>query len=711
MSIASKIADKFAGVFGGSNETEKEPINTPEQQKLVTMARNDYSHFRSERQRYEPIWREEQRFYDGDHWYGLRPAEASKYRPNSVDNVAWSQVESVTAKLCSWMPYPEMEPMEPNDEDKASDLTAYMPYELRQIKFPQKHIRAVRRMAIHGPLIYKVAYDPTVEGGSGQYRFIGQNDIVPVEFGSFFPDPRVRDFIDMQKGAAHIFHFRKPIEYFSERWPENGEKVQPDQDESDVHIYDDQSYSSAGFTLDRTPGDGTSNTQTAGLIEYWYRGRPKIMSKEDRELFKELADEKLAEGKDPSECEAKAKGVMNGIHCLYITVGGVFLEHKSYVYDHGQYPIVARTLFPEEDNPWGKGYMRDMIKPQIMLNKFAEISVETSAKMGNSGIMHETGAIKNIHRFKQERSIPGAVLEVTDINRIKEFQGVNVPPTVFNMLNYYQEMLQKIPGQFDSANGQANPNVTSGEQAKALIAAANNRLVIATELIEDALGEVFEQYIALMAQFYTTERIGRVTGRQVSISRDKLINTMPSEYEGVQEGADGMQSPATIPVQEEYVPKFDISVRIGSEKPTDREYWIQTAFNLLNTVDPVTQMPMVDGKAVQYTVQNGRMEPFDVIDQRMQREQQIMQQMQQLQQQNEQMQQQMQELQRQIGQYDEAKLQMDSSRAQTDAYKAETDRMQVVGRQQADAASMEAKQRQQQFGNVMQLAQMQNSSV
>lgn len=710
--IIEKAKEAFAGVFGSSDTAEKEPINTPEQQKLVDMAFNDYQYFKSERQRHEPIWRQEQRFYRGDHWHGLRPEEVSKQRPNSVDNIAWSQVESITAKLCSWMPYPELEPQEPEDEQKSQELTSYMPYELKCIRFQQKHIRAVRRMVIHGPLVYKVLYDPTVEGGSGMYRYIGNNDVIPVDLGSFFPDPRIRDFIDMQKGAAHMFHFRKPMEYYK-RWPKQGQKVKPDMDEDDVHIYDQDDYSMRNFNSDRTAGEGTNEIKTAGLIEYWYRGKPKLMTKEDKELFNEMAQDKLSEGKDPSEALAKAAGKMNGVHCLYITVGGVFLEHKSYVYDHGHYPIIARTLFPDEDNPWGKGYMRDMIKPQIMLNKFAELAVETMAKQGTPGIMYTPDALLKPEKYRQQRSQAGFMLEVNDINGIKEMQGVNVPQTVFNLLEYYKEMLQKIPGQFDSANGQANSNVKSGEQAKALISAANNRLIIATELIEDALGEVFEQYIFNMAQFYTTERIARVTGKRIVISRDSMINTISTEYETGQRVIDPetqQEVDEVIPVQEEYVPKFDINVKIGVEKPSDRDYWVQTAFNLFGTMNPLTGLPTIDVQALQYAVANGRMEPFTVIDERMNTEAQVKQQLDQQQQQIETLSQQLEQAQRQVGQADMMKRQMDTAKVQTDQFKAETDRMKAENDYALNVEKTAHAQQQNQFGNAMQVAQMQRGS-
>jgi hypothetical protein len=660
------LLDTVKGIFSGDDKPQQEQINTPEQEKIVQMVMNDYPTFKTARQRYEGIWRQEQRFYKGDHWFGLRPEEVSKMRPNSVDNVAWSQIEAIVSKLAGWMPYPDFEAQEETDDTKAADLNDFMPYELRCIKFKHKHIRAVRRMVIHGPLIYQVAFDPTIEGGYGQNRYIGNNDIIPVDLGSFFPDPRIKDFISLQKGGAHIVYTMHPLEYFVERWGKQGAKVKANHD-TDADIFDQDDYTQKGFSSDRAYHDGDTEQQRGGLIQYWYRDKPKLMTKEDKELFTELAQEKLMEGKDPSECYAKAKGTMKGVHCISISRDGVFLEHKSYVYDHGFYPFVARTLFPDEDNPYGKGYMRDIMPPQIMLNKFAEIAVETMAKQGNSAIVYEEDAITKPEVWKRQRSIPAAMLPISDISKFKELQGVDVPQTVFNMLEYYKDMLQKIPGQFDSANGQANPNVTSGEQAKALISASSQRLGLASETIQDALEEVFMQYIELMAQFYTVERVGRVTGKKAAMSRDRLINTAPTQYETgnmVPNPLTGTEEPETTDVYEEYVPKFDIYVNIGVERPKDREYAIQTAFNLFGMIDPATQMPFIDAEAVKYAVENGRLEPFSSIEQRMQKEQQIMQELQRLQEENQLLQAQVEETTNQIVTLEQSNLKSENQNKQ-----------------------------------------------
>jgi hypothetical protein len=684
----ANILDNITGIFSNLDDKDAQKKTNPndeEQQKLYDIVWQDYQVFKGQREPVEEMWRKEQRFYGGDHWYGLRPPEVSKMRPNDVENVAWSQIESIVAKLTGWVPEPDFEAQEPNDEGKAEMLTEYIPYEMNCISFKQKHIRAVRRMVIHGPLVYKVVYDPTVEGGKGNNRYIGNNDIIPVDLGTFFPDPRIKDFIYLQKGQAHIFHSPQTLDYFKERFPKRGQLVQQDNLSDDVEIFGNNNESSNDdFSIQKS--------ERSGLIEYLYKGKPKVMTAEDKKLFKELAQENLAEGKDPSENLAKAAGTMKGVHCIYISTSGVFLEHKAYVYDHGQYPIIARTLFPDEGNPWGKGYMRDMIAPQIMLNKYSELGVEIMAKMGNPAIVYEETAITKPDVWKRKRSEPGAMLPVNDMNGWKETQGSEIPQTVFEALNYYKDMLQKIPGQFDSANGQASSNVTSGEQAKALIAASSGRLALSAEIIQDALEEVYMQYIELMAQFYTSERVVRVTGKQMSVSRDSIVNSIPTEYETgnqVPHPDTGEMIDEKVPVQEEYVPKFDIKVNIGVDKPKDREYMIQMAFNLFNMLNPATQMPFIDAKAVEYAVENGRMEPFSVINDRMQQEQQQMQQMQQLQQQLQQLQQENQVMQDMLV---EAQQNGDTSHIEALKHLNESDKLSMQQQQQEHSQRMQQQQ-------------------
>ncbi|MCM3294117.1 hypothetical protein M3661_28890 [Paenibacillus sp. MER 180] len=659
------MLDKIKGIFSDANGEKQDNAdpNTPEQQKLWEMVNQDYQVFKSARQPMESIWQQEQRFYMGDHWRGLRTEAVSKLRPDAVENVAFSQIESIVGKLTGWMPYPDYTAMEPSDEEKARDLNDFMPYELRQIKFRHKHTRAVRRCVIHGPLIYKTIFDPTIEGGRGMHRWQGRNDILPVDLGSFFPDPRVTDFIHLQDMSGIVIHTRRPLEYFVKRWPKQGKKVLPDNVSADVEIFSTDDY-------DATAGESSTNTaagdKTSGLIEYWYRGLPKLVSTEDKELFKEQAEEKLAQGIDPSEMMAKASGSMEGVHCIYISTSGVFLEHKAYVYDHGQYPFTARTLYPEEGNIWGKGFMRDMIKPQIFKNKYAEIAIATMAKQGNSAIMYEDGVIVKPRVWQEQRSLEGAMLPVRPggLNGVKELQGVNVPSSVFSMLNYYDEMLQKIPGQFDSSNGQADSRVTSGEQAKTLMAAAGTRLNTVSDLISEALADVFTQYVELIAQFYTNERIARVTGRSVSISRDSLISAVESEYntgEQVPDPMTGEMMPSVQPVQEEFVPEFDINVHIGVDKPQDREYWLQLAMNLLNARDPISGLPMIDAEAVRFVIQTGRMEPMDVIQRRIEEKAGLQQQFVQAQQQAQQLEQENASLQQALAQATDQRVQQEKA--------------------------------------------------
>jgi hypothetical protein len=660
-----KLGTIFSGDDGASGSGLPE-LNSPDEDTLLRNIMQDYTVFRAARQMQQPIWQEEQRYYMGDHWFGIRSRESSRMSPDAVDNIAWSQIESMVGKMSAWNPWPDFQAQEQQDEEKASDLNAYMPYELNQIKFKQKYVTALRQCFVHGPLVFKVLFDPDVEGGTGINRYEGRNDIVPVDLGTFFPDPRITDFIYMQDMGAIIVHTRRTLEYFQHRWPKKGKDVQSDNIASDVLIYTYPNYGMAQGTFNFTdttwyPYDASTQNQTAGLLEYWYRGLPKMMTDEDKQLFKEQAEMLLAQGKDPSEALAKAAGTMDGIHCVYVAPGSagggsVFLEHKSYVYDHGKYPFVARTLFPNGRNVWGKGFMRDMIRPQRMLNKYAEIAIEAMAKGGNSAIAYEEGAITKPGTWKDQRSVSGALLPVAPgrMNDWKELAPVEAPQTAMNMLKYYQEMLQKIPGIFDSANGAPNPNITSGEQAKAYMAAASTRLNTVSDLISEALSEVFSQYLCLMAQFYTDTRIARVTGRNVAISRGTIVNQAPT----LEMDERGNQ------LVEEYVPEFDIMVNITAEKPQDYQYNLQLATQMLQMTDPITGLPMMDAEGVYYVIQNGRMENIDVIQKRIEAKSQREQQFQQVQQDAQQLAMQNQALQQQYAELAQAHEQAHVAQAQ-----------------------------------------------
>lgn len=623
------ILETFKGIFSG--DTEQKPpiaINTPEQQALYDMAWQDYQIFKSKRQEIEDTWRMEDRFYEGGikQWEGLRSQSTMRTRPNSVDNLSGSQIESIKAGLTGWSPTAVFEGQEPNDDPAADKLNAYMPWEMQKIGFDDKYIKAVHRFVLHGLWLTKCIYDPNVSGGYGNKSYLGQNDFIPMDYGSFFPDPRIMDFLYIQQSKALILHFMHDVEYFADNFGEQGAKVTEDNMSADVEIFKEVRYNGAAFNVADIGGDGSPyQSKRSGLIEYWYRGKPKMVSAEDKQLFKEEAAEKQKQGIDPSVYLGRIKGEPDGVHCLKISTSGVFLKHVSYVYDHGEYPIQIGCLFPIEGTPWPKGYMRDMISPQVMLNKFAELAVEIMAKQGNTAIVYEETAITKPTVWAEKRSTPAAMLPIEDITKFKELAGAEVPETVFRMLEYYKDMLQKIPRRYDSANGESNSEVTSGEQAKTLQNASAGNLGIPSKIIQSALKGFFRQYICLMAQFYKDGRVARVTGQgTVEMSRSSIVGQAPTTVN--QDNKDQQ-------MMEEYVPDFDIKVSIGSEKPTDRQYWVNLAFQMFQTVDPTTGIPLIDAKAVQYTIAEGRMEPMSVIEDRMGVEQKQMSQLQQLQQQ------------------------------------------------------------------------------
>ena len=87
-----------------------------------------------------------------------------------------------------------------------------------------------------------------------------------------------------------------------------------------------------------------------------------------------------------------ANGILKGVHCAY-KAGNVLLDYVPYIYDDGLYPFVYKVLYTDEQQPWGMGEIRNVVKPQILYNKADEIELGAMLGQGLGGYLYNKGAI------------------------------------------------------------------------------------------------------------------------------------------------------------------------------------------------------------------------------------------------------------------------------------------------------------------------------
>ena len=420
--------------------------------------------------------------------------------------------------------------------------------------------------------------------------------------------------------------FRMKLNDIIANWPDTGSSVNTDMD------------------IPSGTNEGAQPNQ-AWIIACWHKGVPQYVPDKWVKRFKELAAEADANGLPykAQDYRDMATGTLKGVHVAYVA-RTTLLEYIPYVYDDGEYPFVFRILYADEKNPMGMGEVRNLIIPQILHNKADEIELGGMAAEGLGGAFYrkETINASQLANIQAHGNKPGALLEVNDISGIMPRTGVRVPPSIVNYKEHKQRIIDTV-----SQNTAIQQGIMPGGNVpfatiQALGARADVRTKAKIEVIEDFLKEVGLKIVKRAGQFYTEKRVFRITGERQEQAKAqqvygvmKQIGNMPpgtppdlqmkalvelltivktAEPKKTVElgradlmrswtrdtmGADG------TPSVEEFIPEFDLKVKVGDERPTDRNYYTNIAMSLLGKGIGI--------RAFWKTIDDGKFPPVDEI--------------------------------------------------------------------------------------------------
>lgn len=550
--------------------------NTDEENKFLSTIITDQENAESARQNdpghygglgIEDIWEDEFKMFVGDQWntnFSYRSKKVRQTRPNSVDNFIFQALTNQHASIIGTTPEVSIEPEGDDDKETAEKLTCLCKFNDKRNKFPMLWKKGVLQFLCYGPIIGAVLWDDTWMGGKGPDRWTGDVRIFMINRRNIYFDPAIIDLDErlQECGFTHL-RLRKKLKYFKNTWPEKGQYVSIDNNENDMQ-------------------DEGNDPQQAYLIMSFRRGMPEFMPEKRKQELLEKAARAEAEGDEYKAIEYRemAAGNVEGIHVAYTTTD-VFLEYTPYIYEDGLYPFVYKTLYYDENSPNGFGEIRNIKVPQVMHNKADEIEIEAMAREGLGGGYYDKGAItpQQIEIIKKNAGKGGYWAEVTSINRMKEREGVRVPSSLIQYKEQKQRMVETIsqntPIQQGMSPGANIPFRTVNE----LGARSDVKTKGKIEVLEDFLTELNQLRINRFAEFYTEDRYYRIKGddgKPVSgtfnraemykeWNRKEIVNEL-GEVTGYK--------------QERYIPEFDVSVKINSERPTDRNYYTTTAFEM-----------------------------------------------------------------------------------------------------------------------------------
>jgi hypothetical protein len=625
------------------DKKEKSISNTPEEDSFLTEINSHQSDAEANRQEIEVVWDDEYKSFIGKQWdlsFAKRSADSKKVRPNSADNFIFPAIMGLHSTLTATTPEATLEVDDgddaTDDEELSKKVTDVVANIFNKNKFPALWKKIVLRGISHGPFIAAVLWDNDWIGGTGPNRWVGEVKIIAQKLDEIYFDPAILDLEERLQDCSFIHRkMRKKLEYFKRRW-KKGHMVETDGGDD----------------------EGADHKQ-AWLYEAWHKGKPKFMPEERKKELLNKAQSYLPPAAVVDEYKAElykqmAEGKVDGVHVSYSSKD-VFLEYVPYAYEDGKYPFIYKVMYVDEKSPYGFGEIRNVMIPQVMHNKADEIEIEAMSTEGLGGYFYQEGALSEKQRaFITQNNYKGGLLaEVRNIALMKPREGAKVPANIAAYKEHKQRMVETISKNTPIRQGMA----PSGNMPYAAIAELGARTDTMTkgvaETLEDFMEELVLMIVSRIKEFYTEERAYKIRDNKDNtgeiIRQLKEISQMPDEQQKVLaiyellNTMDEVQStrygrfsnqemmrswerqPAGTdefgneipPKMETYMPDFTAKVKILDERPTDRNYYIGLAMNLL-------PLNMLDMESFWYVIEEGRFPPKEIILERLHKQQQMM---------------------------------------------------------------------------------------
>ncbi len=582
MSILAKAREITANILDSAGVNPKQNVNTDEEWMALRKAKAWLDDDKQAKADFIDEIKEMHKAYMGDHWSlkgptgsQIRSAETQANKPNSVDNMVFSQVEGFVAEFSN-PPVFMTQPGEYSDEEDANALTELDEFIANKNKYPREQRKSVRNFFKYGTIIDQVFWDPTWQGGVGPNRWVGDVRIKSLHPDVLYIDARCKDVTEIESARRIHKVVRHPLEYFVDTFKEKGQYVEEDTGTFFQTVGDDEE-------------DTKSRNRTAWYVETWYKGFPLL---------------------------GENKGY--GLHVLK-WAGEVVLDHISYIYPEPIYPFVMHNLYDREGTIWGFGEVKQIISPQIVLNKEDEMILESNLHQAFGQTFYtDNGTITDKQKARIEKggSLPGMWFPVRDVKGILRLYGNGAAPSLFTHRDAKLKSIETITGRYDTTQGRVPAGITAASAIMELNQRATNRMKAKEETLKSHYQSIGERINKFICWYYEEKRGYRILKpnnkyefktfsnqqiKKVHIFKDSKVIPLQDFVPGdMIEGQD----------YEVFVPEFDSYVKVDNEMPVSKAYYIELAKELYAA-------QIIDRQAVLYVIENGKLEPMEEIIQRM----------------------------------------------------------------------------------------------
>ncbi len=408
----------------------------------------------------------EENIVENEQWWKLRHWDASKKtsKEGEAPVSAWlfNVLTNKHADAMESFPEASILPRERSDEKEARRLSSILPAILENNEFEETYSKNWWYKLKHGCSAYGVFWNSALEGGLGDIQ------ISRIDLLNIFWEPGVTD---IQKSKNLFIVDLKDREVLESEYPIIKNKPVDNAIDVKQYIYDD-----------------TIDTSKKTLVVDWYY-----------------------------KVRKNGKTLLH--YCKFTGNTVLFSSENSEEYrdcgwyDHGEYPIIFDTLFPEEGTPAGFGYIAVTKDPQMYIDRLNRAILENAMMAAKPRYFAKISAGINEEEFL-DWSKPIVHVE-GDINeeRLRPINVTQLPASCLNILNMKIEELKETSANGDFNRGSASTNGITAASAIAALQEAGNKT--SRDMLKSsyrAFVKINYFCIELIRQFYSEIRSFRVTG-------------------------------------------------------------------------------------------------------------------------------------------------------------------------------------------------------
>jgi hypothetical protein len=197
---------------------------------------------------------------------------------------------------------------------------------------------------------------------------------------------------------------------------------------------------------------------------------------------------------------------------LYASENDEQYRERGY-YDHGLYPFVFDTLFPEEGTPCGYGFIDIMKNAQEYIDRMEDAMLKNTLISSRARFfVREDGGI-NEDEFRDTENDLIHVAGNLGEDSVRQFNVSPLSSVYMNMLDNKINELKETSGNRDVNQGSTSSGVTAASAIAALQEAGSKGSRDMNKSSYRAFTLICNQIIELMRQFYTEPRMFRITGQ------------------------------------------------------------------------------------------------------------------------------------------------------------------------------------------------------